>query len=103
LKLAGIEAAPLISDGSGALMPLGDYTVTFVPAAAGQIAARVVDNGGPLEVTGTATLDTARAYMLDLLIEPRTGAPEMLVEGLKLTTSDPDAEGRRRLNLTGSL
>jgi general secretion pathway protein N len=103
LKLAGIEAAPLIPDGSGSLMPLGDYTVTFVPAAAGQIAARVVDNGGPLEVAGTATLDTARAYVLDLLIEPRTGAPEMLVEGLKLTTSDPDAEGRRRLNLSGSL
>jgi general secretion pathway protein N len=103
LRLAGLEAAPLISDGSGALLPLGDYTVTFIPAAAGQVAANVVDNGGPLEVSGTATLDSARAYVLDLLIEPRAGAPEMLVEGLKLTTSDPDAEGRRRLSLSGSL
>ena len=103
LKLAGLEAPPLISDGSGALLPLGDYTVTFLPAPRGQLSANVVDNGGPLEITGTATLDTARNYTIDLLIEPRAGAPEMLVEGLKFTTSDPDAEGRRRLNTIGSL
>jgi general secretion pathway protein N len=103
LKLAGLEAPPLISDGSASLVPLGDYTVTFVPAPAGQIAANVVDNGGPLEVAGTVSLDTARNYTIDVLVEPRAGAPEMLVEGLRYTTSEPDAEGRRRLSLNGSL
>jgi general secretion pathway protein N len=103
LKLAGLEAPPLISDGSGALVPLGDYTVTFVPAPVGQVAAQVVDNGGPLEVAGTASIDAARNYTIDALIEPRTGAPGMLVEGLKYMTAEPDAEGRRRLNLSGSL
>jgi hypothetical protein len=103
LKLAALEALPLISDGSGSLVPLGDYTVTFTPATEGQIAATVVDNGGPFEVAGTASLDAARNYTIDVLVEPRAGAPEMLVEGLKLMTADPDAEGRRRLNLTGSL
>ena len=103
LKLAGLEAPPLISDGSASLVPLGDYTVTFVPAPAGQIAAQVVDNGGPLEVAGTVSLDVARNYTIDVLVEPRAGAPEMLVEGLSYTTSDPDAEGRRRLSLNGSL
>ena len=64
------------------LLPLGDYTVTFVPAPAGQLAAKFVDNGGPLEVAGTVDLDAARTYTIDVLVEPRAGAPEMLVEGL---------------------
>jgi len=103
LKLTGLESLPLIPDGTGAYLPLGDYTVTFVPTQDGSLAARVVDNGGPLEVEGTVRLDAARGYAIDALVEPRAGAPEMLVEGLKIMTADPDAEGRRRLSLTGSL
>ena len=103
LKLAGLETVPLIPDGSGALLALGDYTVTFVPAREGEIAATIVDNGGPVEVAGNVTMDAKRNYVLDVLIEPRSGAPEALVEGLKIMTSEPDVEGRRRLSLTGSL
>jgi general secretion pathway protein N len=103
LKLAGLESLPLISDGSGAYLPLGDYTVSFAPAPPGRLAATFVDNGGPLEVQGTLSLDASRAYTIDALVEPRAGAPEMLVEGLRIMTAEPDAEGRRRLNLTGSL
>jgi general secretion pathway protein N len=103
LKLAGLESLPLIPDGSGAYLPLGDYTLSFAPAPDGAIAARFVDNGGPLEVEGSATLDASRTYTIDALVEARAGAPEALVEGLKIMTAEPDAEGRRRLNLTGSL
>ncbi len=103
LKLAGLETAPLIPDGSGSLLPLGDYTITFVPAPPGALAAQFVDDGGPLEVSGQLNMDDTRTYTLDALVEPRAGAPESLVEGLKLMTAEPDAEGRRRLNLTGSL
>lgn len=103
LKLASLEAMPLIPDGSGALLPLGNYTVTLVPAPDGELAATFVDNGGPLEVQGTLSLDAARSYTIDALIKPRAGAPESLVEGLKIMSAEPDAEGRRRLNLTGSL
>lgn len=103
LKLAELEAPALISNGSGALVQLGNYTATFVPAPEGQLSARIVDNGGPLEVSGTVSLDVQRNYAIDALVKPRAGAPEMLVEGLKYMSSDPDAEGRRRLNQTGSL
>ena len=103
LKLAGLETMPLISDGRGSLLPLGDYTITFQPAPPGALAAEFVDNGGPLEVTGTVNMDDTRTYTIDALIEPRAGAPESLVEGLKIMTAEPDAEGRRRLSLTGSL
>jgi general secretion pathway protein N len=103
IKIAGLEAPPLVSNGSGALVPLGNYVVTFVPAPVGQLSARIVDDGGPLELNGTVSLDARRNYNIDALVEPRPGAPEMLVEGLAFITSDPDAEGRRRLNETGSL
>jgi hypothetical protein len=103
LRLAGLEVAPFVPNGTRQLLALGDYTVTFVDAPERGVAASFVDKGGPLEVKGTLTLDAARAYTLDALIEPRAGAPEQLVEGLKIMTAEPDAEGRRRLTLTGSL
>ena len=103
LKLQGLESLPLIPDGRGAYIPLGDYTVTLVPAADGELAATFVDNGGPLDVEGTAKLDSSRNYTIDALVKPLANAPETLVQGLSIVTADPDAEGRRRLNLTGSL
>jgi len=104
LKLAALQVAPFIPSGrSGNLVPLGDYTVTFGEAPARTIAARFVDNGGPLEVAGTLALTPAREYTLDALIKPREGAPQQLVDGLNVMTADPDANGRRRLTLTGSL
>jgi hypothetical protein len=103
LKLAGLETMPLIPDGRGTLLPLGDYTITFQPAPAGALAAQFVDNGGPLEVTGSFNMDDTRTYAIEALVEPRAGAPESLVEGLKIMTAEPDAEGRRRFSMTGSL
>jgi general secretion pathway protein N len=103
IKIGKLEVAPLVPGGAANLLPLGDYTVTFRDAPDGRIAATFVDNGGPLEVSGSATLAANREYMLDALIKARAGAPDQLVEGLKFMTADPDAEGRRRLTLTGSL
>lgn len=102
LKVAGLEATPFMPVGGG-MLPLGDYTVTFTPAAERQLAAQFVDSGGPLEVSGSVTLDAARAYVLDALVKPRLNADQRLVEGLAIMTAEPDAEGRRRLTLTGSL
>jgi hypothetical protein len=77
--------------------------VTFVPAAEREVAAQFADEGGPLAVTGTVRLDAARAYTFDALIAPRPGADESLVQGLAIMTGEPDAQGRRRLTLTGTL
>jgi general secretion pathway protein N len=107
LKLAGLEIPPLMPGGNSSLIALGDYTVTFGDAPAGSppgsVAARFVDNGGPLEVAGTLLVDQKRAYTFDALIKPRAGAQRELVDGLNIMTADPDAQGRRRLTLTGSL
>jgi len=103
VKLAAIEVAPFIPNGSQNPLPLGDYTVTLGDAPPGSIAGRFIDTGGPLEVAGTLALDAARQFTFDALIKPRAGAPQMLVDGLNQMAADPDAQGRRRLTLTGSL
>ncbi len=104
LKLAALEVASFVpSGGSSSQVPLGDYTVTFGAAPARSISARFVDNGGPLEVAGTLVMSPAHEYTFDALIKPRDGAAKDLVDGLNIMTADPDADGRRRLTLTGSL
>jgi hypothetical protein len=103
IKVANLEVTPLVPDGKTTLLSLGGYTLTFGEAPPGSLVARFVDDGGPLEVSGSATIGAAREYTVDAFIKPRAGAPEQLVQGLKLMTAEPDAEGRRRLTLTGSL
>jgi hypothetical protein len=103
MKVAAIEITPFIPNANGNLLPLGDYTVTFGDAPPHTIAGRFIDNGGPLEVAGTISVNQAREFAFDALIKPRAGAPQMLVDGLKPVTADPDVDGRRRLTLTGSL
>ena len=76
VKLAALEVVPFVSNGNSNLVPLGDYTVTFGDAPARSIAARFVDNGGPLEVAGTLVVSPAREYTFDALIKPRAGAPQ---------------------------
>jgi len=36
-------------------------------------------------------------------LKPRPDAPQELVDGINVMTTEPDAEGRRRLMLNGSL
>lgn len=102
LTLAQLETPPLIPTGLRKVVPLGDYVVHFLDGTAG-INATFNDTGGPLEVTGKLALNATRGYTLDGLIKPRADAPQELVDGLKIMTADPDAEGRRRITLTGSL
>jgi hypothetical protein len=103
LRLAQLEVAPLVPSASRELLAVGEYVVQFQDAEGDGINARFNDSGGPLEVSGTLVVDRQRAYTLDGLIKPRPDASQQLVDGLNIITADPDAEGRRRLTLTGSL
>lgn len=104
IRVAGPEVTPFVpAGGGGGMLLIGDYTATFTPAAERTILATVVDNGGPLEVSGSVELDAARSYTFDALVKPRPGAAQQLIDGLTFMTAEPDAEGRRRLTLTGSL
>ncbi len=104
VRLAEIEVAPLVPTGGQQLVPLGNYEVTFdddMPEDG--ITGTFRDTGGPLEVTGSVVVEENRAYKLDSLIKPRADASSALVQGLSIMTPEPDAQGRRRLTLTGSL
>jgi hypothetical protein len=103
LKLADLEITPLMSTGPRRLVPIGNYTVQFLDSSGKGVNATFRDTGGPLEVTGTLVMDNARAYTLDGMVKPRSDAPQELINGLAVLTQDPDAAGRRRLTLTGSL
>jgi hypothetical protein len=103
LRLAKLEVVPFAPSGSRELVQIGDYAVTFLDSAGKGINASFADVGGPLEVSGTLVVDMQRSYTLDGLIKPRPDASQQLVQGLSIITADPDAEGRRRLTLTGSL
>jgi len=103
LKLLQLETVPFSVTGPrGKLVPIGNYTVRFTEGA-NPINATFNDSGGPLEVSGTLVVNAARGYKLDGLIKPRADAAQEVVDGLNVVASEPDAEGRRRLSLTGSL
>ena len=103
LRLAQLQVEPLVATGQPGLISLGDYEVVFTENSGQGLAANFRDTGGPLEVSGTLLVDRARAYTLDGLIKPRADAQPALVEGLAIMTAEPDAAGRRRLTLTGTL
>jgi hypothetical protein len=103
LRLAQLQARPLIPTGAPGLIPLGDYEVRFTETADEGLAAAIRDAGGPLEVTGTLALDRERRYLIDALLLARPSAPQALLDGIAVMTAEPDAAGRRRLMLTGSL
>jgi general secretion pathway protein N len=104
LKLLQLETTPFSLAGPrGKLVPIGNYSVRLAEGK-GPINATFNDTGGPLEVSGTLAVNAARAYQLDALIKPRADAAQEIVDGLNaMATGEPDAEGRRRLMLSGSL
>ena len=104
LKLLQLETTPINLTGGprGKLVPIGNYDVLLAEGGS-PIKATFKDTGGPLEVSGTLAVDAARAYKLEGVIKPRADAPQELVDGLNVMTSEPDSEGRRRLTLSGSL
>jgi len=103
VRLAQLEAPLLMPGGPSGLIPLGNYLVTLTDDVPDTLGGRFVDQGGPLEVAGTFSLQSDRAYELEGLVRPRDGAPEELVRGLEFVTAPPDPDGRRAFELTGSL
>lgn len=103
LRVSELEVAPLLPTQSGGLIALGSYEIDFVEAAEGELQGSLVDRGGPLEVSGRIALGLDRSYVLEGLVRARPEASEDLVRGLEIMTGEPDSQGRRPFNLTGSL
>ena len=105
------KAAPII-DGTmvwnrallvaGQAMPLGDLKLTLQPGAQGGSEGRISDAGGPLEISGTVTLDNNRRYRIDAHLRARPSADGGLTKALGML-GRPDARGFVRLQYQGLL
>ncbi len=101
-RVAELAVPPLMPGAGTAPIALGNYEMVFKDTDGKGISAAFQDKGGPLEVSGTLTLDSQYKYTLAGYAAPRADAPKELVQGLTLM-SEPDAQGRRRFSLNGSL
>ncbi len=102
-RLAQLAVPPLMPGAGSTLIALGNYAIQLKDTGGKGIAAAFHDTGGPLEVSGTLTLDSQYNYKLEGYAAPRADAPKELVQGLAFMTGEPDAKGRRRFSLSGSL
>jgi general secretion pathway protein N len=103
IRIGNLEVAPLLTTGSAALIPLGSFVAVLQERQTGTISAALRDAGGPLELAGSAELTADRSYEIDGQLRPRADAADELIQGVQFMTSEPDAEGWRRITLTGSL
>jgi len=103
LRVADLEAPPLLPTAGVALVPLGSFRAQFVESAEPGIAALVTDTGGPIELEGRVALGVDRAYTIDALVRTRPDASDLIVQGLAMMSSEPDADGRRQFAMSGTL
>jgi len=80
---------------------LGDFhaEITTAPEA---ITATITSPAGPLEANGTARLSPDQSYEVDILLKPRPGSSDMLLNYVR-TLGAPDPEGFYHLRQRGQL
>ncbi|HEY9198611.1 MAG TPA: type II secretion system protein N [Gammaproteobacteria bacterium] len=83
-------------------LPLGTLQMQLGLREGRIVGALSDDPNGPLELSGEFVLGAERQYQLDALIKPRAGADPQLREALGLL-GNPDAQGRYRLQYSGTL
>lgn len=106
MRVMRLAAPPIMATrGDPQLLELGDYAVEFVDAGAdGAINARIRDMGnGPVEVSGTLSLDAQRSYELAGRVKARPGASSLIVDGLPFFAPEVDSAGNRSFRFTGNL
>lgn len=80
---------------------LGNYTVALFGDDGLQ--GLFEDQGGPLEVRGSASLTAAEEYEIRGVVRARPEANAALTRGVELLTGDPDDAGMRAFSFTGTL
>ena len=80
---------------------LGDFTAE-ISTAPEAVTAAISSPSGPLEASGTAKLAPDQSYEIDLLLKPKPGSSEMLLNYVK-SLGAPDAQGNYRLRQRGKL
>lgn len=103
LRLGELQVAPFGAPAAPMLVPLGSFAAELRVGDDDRVVADVEDTGGPLEVNATLTLGRDGIYALEGVLRTRPEASGDLVQAVELMTGEPDAQGMRPLNLSGSL
>ena len=82
VRIADLVSSPIFSIPGVTTLALGNFLARLSTAETG-IVAVVNDEGGPLELDGSARLMPDRRYRVEVRIKPRADAAEDLVQGLK--------------------
>lgn len=80
---------------------LGNYNVTL--SGANGLRGSFADQGGPLQVRGTAELGSGGQYEIRGLVQARPEADALLRRGIELLTGEPDDAGMRAFSFSGTL
>lgn len=98
-----LEVPTFIPGGRGEPIALGDYALRFEDTNGEGILARFNDTRGPLEVDGTLTVDRQGRYVLAARAAARPDAPRELTQALELMGGEPEPDGKRPFEISGSL
>lgn len=85
------------------LIPLGSYELNFAESSDAATTAQIRDLGGPLEFNGSLRLTPSREYALSGEVAARPEAVGSLQQGLNFMAGEPGQDGRRSIELSGSL
>ena len=98
LRLGQLTVPSLVD---GEPIYLGNYNVTL--SGTNGLRGSFVDQGGPLQVRGTAELGLGGQYEIRGLVQARPEADALLRGGVELLTGEPDDAGMRAFSFTGTL
>ena len=98
MRLGQITVPSLVG---GDPIVLGNYNVTL--SGGDGLQGAFEDQGGPLQVRGTASLTAAGKYEIQGIVQARPEANAALARGVELLTGDPDDTGMRAFSFTGTL
>ena len=98
LRLGQLTVPSLV--GGGPIL-LGNFNVTLTGSDGLQ--GTFEDQGGPLQVRGSADLTAAGDYEIRGLVQARPDADAALRRGVELLTGEPDDAGMRAFSFTGTL
>jgi general secretion pathway protein N len=101
VRIADLVSAPWIPVPGVSSLRIGNF-LARLSTADGQVVALINDEGGPLELEGTARLMPERRYQLEARTRPRPEAPDVLVQGLRIM-APPGPDGYHPVESSGQL
>ncbi|MBH98454.1 MAG: hypothetical protein CMM56_08385 [Rhodospirillaceae bacterium] len=102
LHLSGLAVPPLVYNGSGNLISLGNYQISFDKKNNG-LGGSFTDQGGPMDVSGNWSLNSDQEFFIEGSLKTHPNADSALIQGITFMTSEPDELGNRKFSFAGSL